>query len=110
MLGVGVVAAQFWFYGLLGGGEGGVGCAAADGALACLGAACVGYPGLVVKTRVMGGKQGEGCCLLEVVKEVCDGGREVLYGGFGSFVARSVPPTGVLFAVQALVAQSHGAL
>lgn len=113
MLGVGLVASQFTVFRLLVScfGAGGDGIlspveAGALGSIACLAAAVVAYPGVAVKTLVMaGGEEGEESCrLMKVAREMWDGGH--VYTGFAPFLARSVPPTGLLFAVQRLVEQN----
>lgn len=113
MLGVGLVASQFTVFRLLvarlGGGVDGALSpfeAGVLGSFACLVACVIAYPGVAVKTLVMAsGEDGEeGCRLLQAARHMWEGGR--VYAGFAPFLARSVPPTGLLFAIQRLVEQN----
>lgn len=110
MLGVVLVAAQFTLFQVLaaevavGGAPLAPATAGVVGAAACAGAAALTYPTVVIKTRVLAAAEGaRKCVLLDVGRELWDCGG--LYAGVGTFLARSIPPTGVLFAVQSFLEQ-----
>lgn len=111
MLGVVLVAAQFTLFQVLakevavGGAPLSPAMAGVVGAAACAGAAALTYPTVVIKTRVLAAAESaRKCVLLDVGRELWDCGG--LYAGVGTFLARSIPPTGVLFAVQSFIEQS----
>jgi Mitochondrial carrier protein len=117
LLGVALVAAQFTLFHVLVSAALQPGAPAVDplqagvlGATACLGASLVAYPGVALKTKVMAngdsagnsdrsGQEPSGQCIMRRV--ACDMLRNgTVYAGIGPFLVRSVPPTGLLFAVQ----------
>lgn len=123
LLGVTLVACQFTFFRMLVNqyASGGTGPLEAGiiGAVASLGACVLTYPSVALKTKVMaeenaesGGKAGseneagsDECCILRAAREMWTS--RSLYAGITPFLLRSVPPTGMLFAIQRFFETSY---